>query len=254
MAEARSVASLEEATRGTRVSLAVDARGLHLSGAVIIPPPREAARWLARAGRGVWREVEYAFFPVALPTLAAVVAGLVAWVTASPPDSWVRTSRLSHAVWAASTHFPWLPVPLPVRVGILAAWVGVGAMLCVAQAERAVLRALLADKTYLYAARAPTPRVRAWFAAVRWLTRRRGGAPHPTYAFQRSLPRLPVPPLGSTVDKYLASARLLQPPEEYAATEAAARAFLAGEGPGLQRYLLLKSWVADSYVSDWWER
>jgi hypothetical protein len=29
--------------------------------------------------------------------------------------------------------------------------------------------------------------------------------------------------------------------------------FLQKEGPRLQRYLVLKSWLADNYVSDWWE-
>lgn len=173
-------------------------------------------------------------------------------MTLSPPTAWVRSGGLAHVVWAISTWFPWLPgTPLPVRVGVLAAWAALGGMWLIAQAERALLRTLLADKTFLYAARSPTPWVRAWFAAVRWLTRKRGGQPHMTYAFQRSLPRLPVPELARTVDGYLASARLLQPPDEFARTEAAARAFLASEGPRLQWYLQLKSWLAPNYVTDW---
>lgn len=248
------MASLEEVTRGTRVSLAVDEAGLHLRGALTIPPPREALRRLGRGIRSIWREVEYAFFPVAFPTLLAVVFFVVTWVIASPQDSWVRNSRFSTIVWHFSTYFPWLPVPLAVRIGVLAAWVAVACMLTLAQLERLILRLLLSDKTYLYAARAPTTYVRTWFAAVRHLTRKRGGIPHMTYSFQRSLPRMPVPRLEKTVEGYLSSARLLQSPEEYEATEAAARAFLANEGPKLQRYLVLKSWLSDSYVTDWWER
>jgi hypothetical protein len=33
-----------------------------------------------------------------------------------------------------------------------------------------------------------------------------------------------------------------------------ARTFLAKEGPKLQRYLTLKSWITDNYVTDWWEK
>jgi hypothetical protein len=31
-----------------------------------------------------------------------------------------------------------------------------------------------------------------------------------------------------------------------------AASFLAGEGPKLQRYLWLKSWIAPNYVTDWY--
>ena len=33
-----------------------------------------------------------------------------------------------------------------------------------------------------------------------------------------------------------------------------ARKFLVEEGPKLQRYLVLKSWYATNYVTDWWEK
>ena len=36
--------------------------------------------------------------------------------------------------------------------------------------------------------------------------------------------------------------------------QALARKFLAEEGPKLQRYLVLKSWYASNYVTDWWEK
>ena len=71
---------------------------------------------------------------------------------------------------------------------------------------------------------------------------------------QNALPHLPVPPLKSTVAKYLESAKQLQTPEEFAATTALANAFLEKEGPTLQWYLWLKSWIYDNYVTDWWEQ
>ena len=181
-------------------------------------------------------------------------AAFVTLVVTSHPDSWWRSGPVASLMWRASLYFPWIPgTPLLVRVGTLAAWCALGAMLLAAQLERWTLKALLTNKKFLYEARSPSPFVRWWFLAVRYLTRKRG-RPHMTYAFQRSLPRLPVPDLGHTVEGYLASARLLQSPEEYAITEAQARSFLANEGPRLNWYLKLKSWIAPNYVTDWWEK
>jgi hypothetical protein len=128
-------------------------------------------------------------------------------------------------------------------------------------------------QTFLYAARKPTLWLKVWFVAVRALTR---GKPL-LYSFQGALPHLPVPPIQDTVRRegaasrveqplspcltphpcccctrllasaaplqvrrYLESAKPLQTPEEFAATQAAAAEFLAKEGPTLQWYLRLK--------------
>ena len=39
-----------------------------------------------------------------------------------------------------------------------------------------------------------------------------------------------------------------------ATLQALAEEFLKGAGPKLQRYLQLKSWYANNYVTDWWEK
>lgn len=242
-------------TRGTRVKLSVDEEGLHLRTDITLPPPREALRRTGRWLRSLWRSVEYSFFPIAMPALTTVTAGVVALVVQAPRDSWLRSGWLANVVWSLSKRMPWVPgVPLHVRVGLLAAQVALGGLFALAAAERVLLRRLLADKTYLYQARTPSLRVKLWFVMVRWLTRGRTWGAHLTYTFQSSLPKLPVPQLERSVEGYLATARLLQSPAEFAATEASAKAFLAGEGPVLQRYLKLKSWVSSNYVTDWWEK
>lgn len=40
----------------------------------------------------------------------------------------------------------------------------------------------------------------------------------------------------------------------YAEFEGEVATFLASEGPTLQRYLYLRSWLVRNYVSDWWEQ
>ena len=73
--------------------------------------------------------------------------------------------------------------------------------------------------------------------------------------FQASLPRLPVPPLASTVSKYLETVKPHLSDAEYATTVASAHAFLASPlAADLQRRLEaraadpgMKNWLAD-----WW--
>ncbi|XP_017757990.1 PREDICTED: carnitine O-palmitoyltransferase 1, liver isoform isoform X1 [Eufriesea mexicana] len=73
------------------------------------------------------------------------------------------------------------------------------------------------------------------------------------YSFQGSLPRLPLPSVEDTMKRYLRSVRPLLDDENYARMETLANEFQKGIGVKLQRYLILKSWWATNYVSDWWE-
>ncbi|XP_034978493.1 carnitine O-palmitoyltransferase 1, liver isoform isoform X1 [Zootoca vivipara] len=73
------------------------------------------------------------------------------------------------------------------------------------------------------------------------------------YSFQTSLPRLPVPAIKDTVNRYLESVRPLMNDEEFKRMEGLGKDFALNLGPKLQWYLKLKSWWATNYVSDWWE-
>ncbi|CAM5086409.1 unnamed protein product [Eretmochelys imbricata] len=73
------------------------------------------------------------------------------------------------------------------------------------------------------------------------------------YSFQTSLPKLPVPSVEATIHRYLESVRPLLEDEKYRKMEALAQAFQQHTAPRLQKFLVLKSWWAPNYVSDWWE-
>nr|XP_025142638.1 carnitine O-palmitoyltransferase 1, liver isoform isoform X2 [Bubalus bubalis] len=73
------------------------------------------------------------------------------------------------------------------------------------------------------------------------------------YSFQTSLPRLPVPAVQDTVNRYLESVKPLMKEGDFARMTALAQDFAVNLGPRLQWYLKLKSWWATNYVSDWWE-
>lgn len=72
------------------------------------------------------------------------------------------------------------------------------------------------------------------------------------YSFQQSLPRLPVPSLDATLDKHLESVIQIFPEEKLKRVEDLTEEFRNGIGKKLQRYLVLKSWWANNYVTDWW--
>ncbi|KAM4667485.1 carnitine O-palmitoyltransferase 1, liver isoform 2-T11 [Amazona ochrocephala] len=88
-----------------------------------------------------------------------------------------------------------------------------------------------------------------WMALVKLFS----GRKPMLYSFQSSLPRLPVPAVKDTVNRYLESVRPLMDDEEFRRMEGLAKDFALNLGPRLQWYLKLKSWWATNYVSDWWE-
>lgn len=90
---------------------------------------------------------------------------------------------------------------------------------------------------------------RIWLLLVKAIVRRKPCL----FSFQGSLPNLPLPSLESTLLRYLRSVKPLLNEEKYERMEMLTADFKKGIGKKLQRYLILKSWWATNYVSDWWE-
>lgn len=67
------------------------------------------------------------------------------------------------------------------------------------------------------------------------------------------MPRLPVPALKDTIQRYLLSVRPLFDDNDFERIKKEAEEFENGIAKKLQRYLILKSWWSTNYVSDWWE-
>lgn len=89
------------------------------------------------------------------------------------------------------------------------------------------------------------------FPISQFTTKILGGSNPKLYSYQASLPRLPVPGLKKTIDRYLRSARPLLNDKEYESVVKLAQEFQSTIASRLQRYLILKSWWASNYVSDW---
>ncbi|KAI1298741.1 Carnitine O-palmitoyltransferase 1, liver isoform [Halotydeus destructor] len=114
------------------------------------------------------------------------------------------------------------------------------------------LKALLSYHGWMFetrSARGVSLRTKVWLVLVKLLTSRTPLL----YDYQGSLPRLSVPSVHNTLTRYLRSVRPLCDDEKYKRLERMADEFEKGIASRLQRYLILKSWWASNYVSDWWE-
>ncbi|KAM4882389.1 carnitine O-palmitoyltransferase 1, muscle isoform [Thomomys bottae] len=115
---------------------------------------------------------------------------------------------------------------------------------------RQTLKLLLSYHGWMFEMHGKTSNAtKIWAICVRLLSSRRPML----YSFQTSLPKLPVPSLQATVQRYLDSVRPLLDDEEYYRMETLAKEFQDKTAPRLQKYLIFKSWWATNYVSDWWE-
>ncbi|XP_047210496.1 carnitine O-palmitoyltransferase 1, muscle isoform isoform X3 [Girardinichthys multiradiatus] len=115
---------------------------------------------------------------------------------------------------------------------------------------RYTLKALLSYHGWIFESHGKMSRAtKLWLSLVKMFSGRRPLL----YSFQAALPRLPVPRVDDTVQKYLESVRPLLDSEQYNQMEILANGFKETEAAQLQRYLILKSWWATNYVSDWWE-
>uniref|UniRef100_A0A7N5KBF0 Carnitine O-palmitoyltransferase 1, muscle isoform n=1 Tax=Ailuropoda melanoleuca TaxID=9646 RepID=A0A7N5KBF0_AILME len=115
---------------------------------------------------------------------------------------------------------------------------------------RQTLKLLLSYHGWMFEMHGQTSHfTKVWAICVRLLSSRRPML----YSFQTSLPKLPVPSVPATVQRYLESVRPLLDDEEYYRMETLAKEFQDKTAPRLQKYLVLKSWWATNYVSDWWE-
>ncbi|CAL1543140.1 unnamed protein product [Lymnaea stagnalis] len=113
-----------------------------------------------------------------------------------------------------------------------------------------VLKLLLTYHNWMYEVRGKMSlKTKIWFMLIRLY----GGRKPLLMSYQASLPKLPVPALKESVDNYLHSVKHLLTEERYKEMEQLADEFCKGVGKKFQRYLILKSWWAANYVSDWWE-
>lgn len=87
------------------------------------------------------------------------------------------------------------------------------------------------------------------------MSKNHGGIPEEggiTFAAQDSLPKLPIPDLERTCEKYLAALKPLQSPREHGETRNAVQEFLRHDGPELQEKLKKYAEGQTSYIEQFW--
>ncbi|XP_076438763.1 carnitine O-palmitoyltransferase 1, liver isoform-like [Babylonia areolata] len=210
--------------------------------------------WMRTAKRRYYRIrnlIRNGVWPTSLWNLSVAVVGLtVVQLYQLPLMGWL----VATLTWVTDHLLP-LPQGTPqfVKVVVTSFVTGLIFFIILLYFRRYLLRVLLAYRGWMY----EPPRKQSgltlmWGAMVRVVT-----GSHPTlYSYQRSLPRLSVPPLKQTVQKLMASLEPLymDQPEEFATLQQEAEEFQATVGPTLQKALIIKSWLSPNYVSDWWEK
>ncbi|KAI9480352.1 MAG: acyltransferase ChoActase/COT/CPT [Benjaminiella poitrasii] len=73
-----------------------------------------------------------------------------------------------------------------------------------------------------------------------------------TFQYQEKLPKLPIPDLENTIQKYLTVLKPLQTLEQHEATKRAVQDFLVQEGPELQTKLHTYATDKSSYIEEFW--
>ncbi|XP_054719264.1 carnitine O-palmitoyltransferase 1, liver isoform-like [Uloborus diversus] len=214
---------------------------------------REVLNLVWNSGVRSWRKrfarfmnnIHSGIYPASLSSLFILIALIVALFITNVDPSFGLIRHLEY-------YIPGELAPFTVQLAACVAysfclWVTVILFL------RYTLKLLLMYKGWMFegrGARKTSLKTYIWAALVRTLTMKRRPM---LYSFQSSLPRLPLPSLEETMDRYLKSVRPLLEDEQYKKMEVMTKEFKEGVGKKLQRYLWLKSWWSSNYVTDWWE-
>lgn len=262
MAEARAavdnirvVGSLQLEAISTRAKL----RGPQVHGVdggivLVIPSPAHLARIAARKLFGIYNHFLTACWPAPVWLVMASITVLVGYVVKDDGDSWLRSGPVAAKIWELDERFVGLLglsafLPLYFRIAYLASWCSLMLMLVVALMQRLFMRTLLNYRGWMYEKK-PSVITLIWGGILRAFFY--GQRSPLTFSFQSAMPRLPVPPLKDTMKRYLRTVKPLLSEDEYAKTEKEAKEFMSSGGAKkCQAILVMKSWLAGNYVSDW---
>ncbi|OQR77398.1 carnitine O-palmitoyltransferase 1, partial [Tropilaelaps mercedesae] len=244
---------MAEAHSAVAFNFAVTHEGVH------IDYDRELIAILWKAGARSWRKRFFRFvnnirnglYPASHRSLVLIWALMFGGEVSQKPWADVSLGLVDKVV----KHVPQQLVEVHPNCprGVAVVVTGAGLWVCVAIFRKYMLKMLFSYKGWMYEARGQNARTslttRLWFMAVRLFE---GSSPL-LYSYQSCLPKLPLPSLENTMDRYLKSVRPLNDEESFKRLEQLAMDFKNGPGRRFQRYLWFKSRWAQNYVTDWWE-
>uniref|UniRef100_A0A8C8SGA3 Carnitine O-palmitoyltransferase 1, muscle isoform n=1 Tax=Pelusios castaneus TaxID=367368 RepID=A0A8C8SGA3_9SAUR len=218
---------------------------------------REALKQIYLSGVASWKKrfvrIQNSFltgvYPATPSSWLAVVVATVGSMYCRIDPSMGLIGHIQHYVLPEPGHQPGSPQSqhrtlLSAALFSTGVWLS-GILLC-----RQSLKLLLSYHGWMFEPHGKMSRSTwVWAALVKVMS----GRKPMLYSFQTSLPKLPVPSVEATICRYLESVRPLMEDEKYHEMEGLAQAFKQHTAPRLQKFLVLKSWWATNYVSDWWE-
>lgn len=224
------------------------------SGLVLfVPHPRFLWK---NTKRSIWRaahKVQMAYMPFPAWLVLGVLSGVSYWVTTSTSSTWQRSGKFADLLWKLDSLNPLTKLlSTEARVAYLAFYTSAAVMLGVTSVQRFCLRQLLGYHGWMFHGhgQAKSLKTKLWAIVLKYVYIRR--IKKNLYAYQSSLPSLPLPPLEQTCARYLKTVEALLPAEEFATLSHQAATFQKSEGPVLQRWLKLKWLTSTNYVADWW--
>mmetsp|Transcript_5605 Transcript_5605/g.10883 ORF Transcript_5605/g.10883 Transcript_5605/m.10883 type:complete len:824 (-) Transcript_5605:763-3234(-) len=223
---------------------------------IVIPAPKYLLRQLQIRLRYLWNATRHASWPLPMWGLMLVMAAFLHKVLHSPSDSWYRDNRLAKILWDLDVYVMGnlglaKIVPLWVRISYLAVYTAFAVLLLLAFVNRLMMRMLLKYQGWMVEKKTSFTTM-AWGALMQFYF---AFDKHPlTFTYQSAMPRLSVPPIKTTISRFLKSVRPVLTDDEYNEYEKAANSFVRKEGPRLQAMLVAKSFYSTNYVSDWWEK
>ncbi|XP_013061441.2 carnitine O-palmitoyltransferase 1, liver isoform-like isoform X2 [Biomphalaria glabrata] len=200
--------------------------------------------WKKRIGK-LKNNIHNGVFPASLYSWLIVVTIVLAvqLVSYDPSFGFIQLIHL---------HIPYVNSASSSLLGLYISTIVFGTLIWIAKflVLKYLLKLLLSYHKWIYEVHGRTSfTTKLWFTLIKLY----GGRKPLLMSYQASIPKLPVPDLRSSVNNYLNSVQHLMPAEKYKEVETLADDFCKGVGKKFQRYLILKSWWATNYVSDWWE-
>eukprot|EP00924_Labyrinthula_sp_SR-Ha-C_P009331 maker-scaffold_2-snap-gene-20.37-mRNA-1 protein AED:0.01 eAED:0.01 QI:104/1/1/1/1/1/2/70/846 len=226
---------------------------------ISIPYPKTVFNQTLLSLKKTYNYMQNRLWPASISSVIAVMSIATSATVLSSKTSTLRNSSYANLLWYLDSKYSPLVNFLPpgalaveMRVGYLAAFTSLLAMLGLMTFERLGLRFLLGSRSWLYLKpKQPIPlKIKIWGFFVKLFS----GNVSLTYSFATSLPSLPLPNLSSTTDKYLESVEPLLTVSEFEKAKKEVELFRKKNGKTFQRFLFGKWLFSRNYIADWWEK
>ncbi|XP_053407810.1 carnitine O-palmitoyltransferase 1, liver isoform-like [Mercenaria mercenaria] len=138
-------------------------------------------------------------------------------------------------------------IPYQMNIAMFGFIVGYGSTKMFLLMRMQLFKMLLAYQGWMFNPKSTTTKM--WALMLGLL---RGNGKYPCFYFEPLLPRLPIPDLNATLDRFLASMKPILSDEDFIELLTATETFRVNEGPKLQQYLKNRSINKRNWVEDFW--